>query len=54
MVTEKKKATGKKQVKKLKLKKESLRDLDAKSRGREVKGGSGSPYCNIPRPGVKA
>jgi hypothetical protein len=48
MVTDRRKATGKEPVKQLKLKKESLRDLDGKNRGKEVKGGSGSPYCTIP------
>ena len=39
MTTKKKTATGKGEVKKLKLKKDTIKDLDVKSRANEVKGG---------------
>ncbi len=38
-MTKRKTTTGKRGVKKLKLKKETLRDLDTRGKGREVKGG---------------
>jgi hypothetical protein len=39
-MTTKKKTTGKSDIRKLKLKKETVRDLDAKGTGKNVKGGS--------------
>lgn len=42
-MTAKVRAKGRKQVKKLKLKKETLRDLDVK--GREIKGGDRPQNC---------
>ena len=39
MVAKKKATTGKGQVKKLKLKRETLKDLDAKGKAKDVKGG---------------
>jgi hypothetical protein len=42
MVAKKKATTGKGQIKKLKLKRETLKDLDVKGRAKEVKGGIGA------------
>jgi len=39
MVAKKKATTGTRGVKKLKLRKETIRDLDVKGKAREVKGG---------------
>jgi hypothetical protein len=47
MTTRKKKTTGKGDVKKPKLRKETIKDLDVKSKGRDVKGGRFDPYKNI-------
>ncbi len=40
MVAKNKATTGKRQVKKLKLKKETIQDLDVKNKGKQIKGGA--------------
>jgi hypothetical protein len=40
MVAKNKATTGKGQVKKLKLKKETIQDLDVRNKGKQIKGGA--------------
>ena len=48
MTTKRKSATGRRETKKLKLKKETVKDLDAKGKGREIKAGKiGTILCSI-------
>jgi hypothetical protein len=51
MVAKKKATTGKGQVKKLKLKRETLKDLDAKGKAKDVKGGNTGTTFRIERRG---
>lgn len=50
MTTRKKTATGRTKVKKLELKKETIRDLDVKGSGKRIKGGRANAdteyYCS--------
>ena len=53
MTTSKKTTASKEQVRKLKLRKESLKDLDVKGKAKEVKGGHTSIGCQIPTQDIR-